>query len=79
MKEENQEVTKKTTIGEVVEKYGYDAAKIMMKYGLHCVGCHMAAWETIEQGAFGHGIGEKELNEMIKKLNALVEKSEAKQ
>ena len=54
-KEALQPVTKDMTIGEVIQKYP-DSAKVMMQHGLHCIGCHVSVWETIEQGAAMHGI-----------------------
>ncbi len=65
-------ITKDTTLGEVLDKNPEKArelAEIMLNYGLHCVGCHVAHWETIEQGSVGHGMKEKEMKEMIEKLN----------
>jgi len=70
-------ITKSTTLGEVFDKNPEKArelAEIMLNHGLHCVGCHVAYWETIEQGAAGHGMKKKEMEEMIKKLNKEISK-----
>jgi hybrid cluster-associated redox disulfide protein len=48
-------VRKEMTIGEVIEKYP-ESAPVMLQHGLHCIGCHVALWETVEQGASAHGI-----------------------
>jgi hybrid cluster-associated redox disulfide protein len=61
-------ITKDMTFGEVIEKYP-ESASIMMKYGLHCIGCHVATYETIEQGSLAHGMSEDELKQMLKELN----------
>ena len=66
-------VDKNTTLGEAVQKFP-ESANVMMKYGLHCIGCHVAAWETIEQGAQAHGLGEKETANLIKEINETIEK-----
>ena len=42
MKEDK--INKNMTLGEVVEKYP-ETAEVMLKYGLHCVGCHIAGWK----------------------------------
>jgi hybrid cluster-associated redox disulfide protein len=46
-------------------------AEILMKKGMHCIGCSMAMYETLEQGAIMHGINPDklvdELNKKIKK------------
>jgi hybrid cluster-associated redox disulfide protein len=41
----------------------------MLSYGLHCIGCGMNAFETIEQGCMGHGMGDEEINSLIDELN----------
>ncbi len=64
------QITKDMIIEEVVRKYP-KVIPVFMAHGLHCIGCHIANYETIEQGALGHGIGDitdlmKDLNETIK-------------
>lgn len=66
-------VTKTTTLGEAVQKFP-ESAEVMMNYGLHCIGCHVAAWETIEQGALGHGMTKKEIDKMVEEINEAVNK-----
>ena len=58
-------VTKNMLIGDVVKIYP-SAIEVLMKHGLHCIGCHVATWETIEQAARAHGI---EVDELIKEIN----------
>ncbi len=48
-------ITKDNTIEEVVTKYPV-TVMVFMKHGLHCVGCHVSAFESIEEGAMAHGI-----------------------
>ena len=66
-----QKVTKDMTIGEVVKRYPA-AAEIMLGYGLHCVGCHVNPFESIEQGCMGHGMPEHVIDEMIAKINNVI-------
>ena len=42
-----------------------------MKYGLHCIGCSVATWETVEQGAKAHGIDGKKLEDLLEELNKI--------
>ena len=70
---ENQKITKKMTLGEVVTKFP-QAAEVMLKYGLHCIGCHVAAWETVEEGCKAHGIPDKDIDKMVKEMNAIISK-----
>ena len=65
-------ITKDMTLGEAITKFP-QTANIMLKYGLHCVGCHVAAWETIEQGAKGHGLTDAQVKTMVSEMNSAVE------
>ena len=73
MQKTQQLVSKEMTIGDVVTKYPI-AADIMLNHGLHCIGCHMSAMETIEQGCLGHGMDEKMIDEMLKEINNIASK-----
>jgi hybrid cluster-associated redox disulfide protein len=61
-------VRKNMTFAEIMEKYP-DAANVLFESGLHCIGCGMAMYETIEQGCMAHGMSKKEIDELIKRLN----------
>jgi len=67
-----QRITKDMTLGELVVKHP-EAAQVMLKHGMHCIGCHMAAMETIAEGAAGHGITGKGLDKLIREMNDAVE------
>ena len=64
-------VNKDMKIGEVVNQFP-QAAPIMMEYGLHCIGCHVAAWESISQGASAHGLPDDKIDEMVEKINQAI-------
>lgn len=64
-------VTRDTTIGEVVQRWP-KSAFIMFEYGLHCVGCHVSAFETIEEGCKGHGMPEEVIDELVEELNKFI-------
>ena len=61
-------ITKNMKLGEVISKHP-ETIEIFMKKGLHCIGCHVAAFETIEEGAKAHGMDDKTIDNMIKELN----------
>ena len=69
-------VTKDMMIGEVVAQYP-EVADVFLSYGLHCVGCHVNAYETIEQGSMGHGMTEEEVDEMVAEANRYLEAADA--
>ncbi len=58
-------ITKNMLVGDVVKKHP-EVVETMLENGMHCVGCHIATWETLEQAAQGHGI---DINNLLKELN----------
>ncbi len=72
-KQKNQEVLikKEMTIGEVVAKYP-ETAEIMLGYGLHCIGCHVNPYESIEAGALGHGMSKETIDQMVNEMNEAI-------
>lgn len=67
------EITKDVTIGEIIKKHP-EAAHVFVSYGLHCVDCHIAAWETIEQAAVTHGITKRDIHSMVNEINRAIKK-----
>ncbi len=61
--------TKDITFGDLLQQKP-EAAEILASYGLHCIGCHIAVFETLEQGAKAHGLSDAQLEEMMSKINA---------
>ena len=58
-------ITKDMLIGEIVKEYP-DSVSVMSEHGIQCIGCHVATWESLEQGASSHGI---DVNKLIEDLN----------
>jgi hybrid cluster-associated redox disulfide protein len=73
MTENKQPISRDTALRELVEKFP-EAAMLMASRGLHCLGCHMAALETIEQGCQAHGMSDKEIDELVDEMNHAVKK-----
>ncbi len=63
-------ITKKTSLREMLMEHP-ETFEVFMKYGLHCIGCQAAQFETIEDGAVAHGI---DVDSLVKELNAAVKK-----
>jgi hybrid cluster-associated redox disulfide protein len=63
-------ITKSMSISEVIARYP-DTIPILMRTGMHCIGCPMAMQETLEEGLAAHGLDVKkiidELNKVAKK------------
>ena len=68
-------ITKDMNLGEVVFKYP-EAAEVLTDYGLSCVGCFASSFDTIEQGAKIHQLDDEELDEMIERINEVVNHGE---
>lgn len=69
-------ITKETTIGEVMQMHP-DSADIMLNYGLHCIGCHVNPYESIEDGAKSHGMDDSTIQKIISDINKSIESKEA--
>ncbi len=61
-------ISKNMTFAEILEKHP-ESVNILFESGLHCIGCGMAMYETLEQGCKAHGMDKKQIDELIKKLN----------
>lgn len=61
-------VSKDMTVGEMVGKYP-KTVNIMLSHGLHCIGCSANPYETIENGALGHGMSQEDVASLIEQLN----------
>jgi len=66
-------ITKEMPIGDVVRKHPETIA-VFMNNGLHCIGCAVAAFESIAEGAAAHGIA---IDPLIEQLNDAVAAEEA--
>ena len=58
-------ITKDMSIGEIVEKYPF-TVKIFKDFGMGCLGCAIAHFETLEEGVAAHGI---DLDDILAELN----------
>jgi hybrid cluster-associated redox disulfide protein len=66
--EEQNAITADMPIGDVVQKYP-ETINVFFQHGLGCVGCAVAQFENIRQGARAHGI---DVDALIKDLNEAV-------
>lgn len=70
-----QQIHRQMTIEEILTSFPHKAQKIaqeITKAGLHCVGCQAATWETLEAGMKGHGMTDTVIDELVSKLNAIL-------
>ena len=69
-KPKTNKINKEMLIGDLVSKHP-NAVEVLLKNGIHCVGCPMTSFESIEQGCKAHGIDAEKL---IKELNKVIKK-----
>ena len=60
------EITKETTMGEMIE-FDRGIAYILMESGMHCVGCPSSIGESLEEACMVHGIDVEQLLEELNK------------
>lgn len=61
-------ITKDMGITEAVQKYP-ETIEVFMQFGMGCIGCAAASFESIEEGAMVHGI---DPDEIVAKLNEAI-------
>jgi iron-sulfur cluster assembly accessory protein len=69
-------IHRQMTIEQILSLFPNKAQKLsqeITRAGLHCVGCHAATWETLEAGMYGHGMSDDQINNLVNRLNALLE------
>ena len=64
------QVTKDTLIGEAL-MMNMNIAEILMKAGMHCVGCPASQGETIEEACQVHGM---EVEPLVNEINEFLSK-----
>lgn len=65
-------ITKNMSFKEIVEKHP-ETFEVFVKNGMHCMGCHMAQFETLEEGAKAHNL---DVDKLVQELNDSLEKKE---
>ncbi len=70
-------ITEKTPLRELIMN-GPEVMEVLLESGLHCLGCPFSMQENLEQGCLAHGMTRKEINELVEKLNLMLNKNETK-
>ena len=74
-----EKITRQMTIDEVFKKFPHKSPKLaqeMTNTGLHCVGCSASTWETLEAGMLGHGKSVEELENLMARMNKIIDEKE---
>ena len=67
-------ITGDMIIGDVIRAFP-QTVRVFAQMGIHCIGCYIANFESIEEGVGRHGI-DPEL--VIKKLNEIINKKDVR-
>lgn len=68
-------IAKEMTIEDIFTRFPQKSQKLaqeMTNMGLHCVGCGASTWETLETGMLGHGFDDQQIDELVRRLNAIL-------
>jgi len=69
-------ITRETTIGDIVEHHP-ETIEVLLSYGVHCVGCDVSPYESLEEGFRGHGMSDEDIDDALEKLRDVIEHSYA--
>lgn len=69
-----EKIGRKTNLGELVHNYP-EAAYILFAQGVQCIGCGLAAHETLEQGLASHGYNDADIDTIVDEMNRAVEEN----
>jgi hybrid cluster-associated redox disulfide protein len=69
-------ITKDSNLAETIQR-NPKSVEVFLKNGLHCIGCAVAHFETINEGATAHGLTDEQIERMVEELNNL-QKSNSK-
>ena len=61
-------INRTMSIGEIIKIFP-DSVEIMMSHGLHSVGCHVACWDSLEEGCRGHGMSDDKIEHLVNEIN----------
>ena len=60
-------ISKNVLISELIADFP-QARAILLQRGLHCVGCHISAYETLEEGCKAHGLADGEIDKLVEEI-----------
>lgn len=73
------QITREMTIEDIFKNFPAKSQKLaqeMTSAGLQCVGCCAATWETLEAGMYSHEYEDEEIDELVRRLNAILNSKE---
>lgn len=74
-KNNDQKITKDNNLAELIQNHPV-LEEVLLDYGLHCVGCALNAFDSVEDGAKIHGMDDEEIQELVDRINEVIETGE---
>ncbi len=74
---EGSPITAQTNIMEVVHNYP-EAVPVLMEAGLHCIGCQLSLFDSVEQGCALHGMDSQAVENLVKEMNERIKNFRSK-
>ncbi|HNV01225.1 MAG TPA: DUF1858 domain-containing protein [archaeon] len=65
-------ISKKSILGEIINT-NPEVVSVLASAGLHCIGCHVSAYESLEDGCKSHGMKDKDIDDLVNKANKKIE------
>lgn len=59
-------------ISDIVDTYP-ETFEVFLSHGMHCIGCMAAEFESVEEGAYAHGI---DIDDLMDDLNEIINEEE---
>lgn len=61
-------ISRKTVLGDIISS-NPEIVPLLAQAGLHCIGCHVSAYESIEDGCKAHGMTDKQIDDLVEQAN----------
>lgn len=71
--DERPPITPEINIMDLVHNYP-EAVPVLIEAGLHCIGCQLSVFDTLEGGCRLHGFDDETIEKLIKEMNERVKK-----
>lgn len=68
---EELDVAPETAVGSVLNAYGRSARRVLADYNMRCLGCALAATESLQEAADTHRLSAEEFQELLARLRNL--------
>jgi hybrid cluster-associated redox disulfide protein len=61
-------IKKTDLLGDIVSEHP-EVVPVLASAGLHCIGCHVSVYESLEDGCLSHGLTKKDIEKLVKDAN----------